>query len=67
LLTTAFCLAAALFLLAVITGPPSPRADDEFQNVPRIRAATDVVNTPMAAFALAGDVAFERQVDMTWR
>ena len=35
---------------------------------PRIRAATDVGNAPMAAaFALAGYVTFERQVDMTWR
>ncbi len=38
------------------------------QNVPRIRAATDVGNTPMAAaFAFAGYITFERQVDMTWR
>jgi RimJ/RimL family protein N-acetyltransferase len=38
------------------------------QNVPRIRAATDVGNTPMAAaFARAGYVIFERQIDMTWR
>ena len=38
------------------------------QNVPRIRAATDVGNAPMAAaFALAGYVTFERQIDMTWR
>ncbi len=38
------------------------------QNVPRIRAATDVGNTPMAAaFALAGYVTFERQINMTWR
>ena len=38
------------------------------QNVPRIRAATDVGNAPMAAaFALAGYVIFERQTDMTWR
>jgi len=38
------------------------------QDVPRIRAATDVGNTPMAAaFALAGYVTFERQIDMTWR
>ncbi|WP_326554269.1 GNAT family N-acetyltransferase [Micromonospora sp. NBC_01813] len=38
------------------------------QNVPRIRAATDVGNTPMAAaFARAGYVTFERQIDMTWR
>lgn len=38
------------------------------QDVPRIRAATDVGNTPMAAaFALAGYFTFERQIDMTWR
>jgi RimJ/RimL family protein N-acetyltransferase len=38
------------------------------QNVPRIRAATDVGNTPMAAaFAKAGYIIFERQIDMTWR
>ena len=38
------------------------------QNVPRIRAATDVSNVPMAAaFARAGYVTFERQIDMTWR
>ena len=38
------------------------------QNVPRIRAATDVGNAPMAAaFALAGYVIFERQIDVTWR
>ena len=38
------------------------------QNVPRIRAATDVGNAPMAAaFTLAGYVTFGRQVDMTWR
>lgn len=38
------------------------------QNVPRIRAATDVGNAPMAAaFAQAGYVVFERQIDMTWR
>jgi RimJ/RimL family protein N-acetyltransferase len=37
------------------------------QNVPRIRAATDVGNAPMAAaFARAGYVIFERQIDMTW-
>jgi RimJ/RimL family protein N-acetyltransferase len=37
-------------------------------NVPRIRAATDVGNAPMAAaFAGAGYVTFERQIDMTWR
>jgi RimJ/RimL family protein N-acetyltransferase len=36
--------------------------------VPRIRAATDVGNAPMAAaFARAGYVTFERQLDMTWR
>jgi len=44
------------------TAPPA------VQNVPRIRAATDVGNAPMAAaFALAGYVIFERQIDMTWR
>jgi RimJ/RimL family protein N-acetyltransferase len=38
------------------------------QNVPNIRASTDVGNAPMAAaFALAGYVTFERQIDMTWR
>ena len=38
------------------------------QHVPRIRAATDVGNAPMsAAFARAGYVTFERQIDMTWR
>lgn len=38
------------------------------QHVPRIRAATDVGNTPMAAaFAQAGYVTFEHQIDMTWR
>jgi RimJ/RimL family protein N-acetyltransferase len=38
------------------------------QNVPRIRASTDVGNAPMAAaFALAGYVTFGRQIDMTWR
>ncbi len=38
------------------------------QGVPRIRAATDVGNAPMAAaFVRAGYVVFERQVDMTWR
>jgi RimJ/RimL family protein N-acetyltransferase len=37
------------------------------QNVPRIRAATDVGNAPVAAaFARAGYVTFERQIDMTW-
>jgi RimJ/RimL family protein N-acetyltransferase len=38
------------------------------QNVPRIRAATDVGNAPMAAaFARAGYVNFERQITMTWQ
>ena len=38
------------------------------QHAPRIRAATDVGNAPMsAAFARAGYVTFERQIDMTWR
>ena len=38
------------------------------QDVPRIRAATDVGNAPMAAaFAKAGYVTFERKIDMTWR
>jgi RimJ/RimL family protein N-acetyltransferase len=38
------------------------------QSPPRIRAATDVANVPMAAaFARAGYVTFERQIDMTWR
>ena len=38
------------------------------QNVPRIRAATDDGNAPMAAaFAKAGYVTFERKIDMTWR
>ncbi len=38
------------------------------QNIPLIRASTDVGNTPMAAaFALAGYVTFERQIDMIWR
>lgn len=38
------------------------------QDVPWIRAATDVGNVPMAkAFARAGYVTFERQIDMTWR
>jgi RimJ/RimL family protein N-acetyltransferase len=37
------------------------------QGVPRIRAATDVSNGPMArAFARAGYATFERQLDMTW-
>ncbi|MEV0124364.1 GNAT family N-acetyltransferase [Streptomyces sp. NPDC050703] len=35
--------------------------------VPRVRAATDVGNTPMAAaFRRAGYVDFERDIDMTW-
>lgn len=38
------------------------------RDVPRIRAATDVGNTPMAgAFHRAGYVNFERCVNMTWR
>ncbi len=38
------------------------------QNVPRIRASTDVGNAPMAAaFTKAGYVNFERKIDMTWR
>ncbi|SER03973.1 GNAT family N-acetyltransferase [Actinokineospora terrae] len=38
------------------------------EDVPRIRAATDVENVPMAAaFARAGYVTFQRQIDMTWR
>lgn len=38
------------------------------QNVAQIRASTDVGNAPMAAaFALAGYITFERQIDMTWR
>jgi RimJ/RimL family protein N-acetyltransferase len=38
------------------------------QDVPQIRASTDVGNVPMAAaFARAGYVIFERQIDMTWR
>jgi RimJ/RimL family protein N-acetyltransferase len=37
------------------------------QNVPRIRAATDLGNTPMAnAFQRAGYVDFERTINMTW-
>ncbi|WP_117209008.1 GNAT family N-acetyltransferase [Allorhizocola rhizosphaerae] len=37
------------------------------QDVPRIRAATDVGNVPMAkSFARLGYLAFEHQVDMTW-
>lgn len=38
------------------------------EDVPRIRAATDVGNEPMAAaFARAGYVTFERQIDMAWQ
>jgi RimJ/RimL family protein N-acetyltransferase len=37
------------------------------QHVPRIRAATDLGNTPMAnAFHRAGYVNFERTINMTW-
>lgn len=37
------------------------------ENVPRIRASTDVGNTPMAmAFHRAGYVDFERAITMTW-
>jgi hypothetical protein len=35
--------------------------------VPRIRASTDLGNTPMAkAFQRAGYVNFEREIKMTW-
>ncbi|MEU4565012.1 GNAT family N-acetyltransferase [Actinoplanes sp. NPDC023936] len=38
------------------------------EDVPRIRAATDVGNAPMAAaFARAGYVTYQRQIDMVWR
>jgi GNAT superfamily N-acetyltransferase len=38
------------------------------QDVPRIRAATDLGNTPMAnAFQRGGYVNFERKINMTWR
>ncbi|OJF11391.1 GNAT family N-acetyltransferase [Couchioplanes caeruleus] len=38
------------------------------QGVPRIRAATDVGNVPMAAaFARAGYSTFERQIEMIWQ
>lgn len=38
------------------------------QDVPRIRAATDLGNVPMArAFQRAGYVTFEHRIDMTWR
>ncbi|GAA4633033.1 GNAT family N-acetyltransferase [Actinoallomurus vinaceus] len=37
------------------------------ENVPRIRASTDLGNTPMAgAFQRAGYVNFEREINMTW-
>jgi RimJ/RimL family protein N-acetyltransferase len=37
-------------------------------NVPRIRASTDLGNTPMAdAFQRAGYIVHERQIDMTWK
>ncbi|MEV8503843.1 GNAT family N-acetyltransferase [Actinoplanes sp. NPDC051475] len=37
------------------------------RDVPRIRAATDVANAPMAAaFARGGYRVFERQIDMVW-
>lgn len=37
------------------------------QDVPRIRAATDLANVPMAnAFARAGYVTFERAINMVW-
>ncbi|MFF0723869.1 GNAT family N-acetyltransferase [Streptomyces sp. NPDC004134] len=37
------------------------------QNVPRIRASTDLGNVPMAnAFRRAGYVNFEREINMTW-
>ncbi|MFL6120119.1 hypothetical protein [Actinophytocola sp.] len=37
------------------------------QDVPRVRAATDVDNTPMAnAFQRAGYVNFECSITMTW-
>src|ERR1700722_3216883 len=38
------------------------------QDVPRIRASTDLANVPMAmAFERAGWVNFERTIDMTWQ
>ena len=38
------------------------------QDVPRIRASTDLDNIPMAAaFARAGWVNFERAINMTWK
>jgi RimJ/RimL family protein N-acetyltransferase len=37
------------------------------QDAPRIRASTDLGNTPMAnAFERAGYVNFEREITMTW-
>jgi hypothetical protein len=37
------------------------------QDVPRIRASTDLANVPMArAFARAGYVTYQRQIDMRW-
>ncbi|MEV7196248.1 GNAT family N-acetyltransferase [Streptomyces sp. NPDC093510] len=37
------------------------------QHVPRIRASTDLGNTPMAnAFRRAGYINFEREINMTW-
>ncbi|MEV0400345.1 GNAT family N-acetyltransferase [Actinoallomurus sp. NPDC050550] len=37
------------------------------ENAPRIRASTDLGNTPMAdAFQRAGYVNFEREINMTW-
>lgn len=37
------------------------------QDVPRIRASTDLDNTPMAnAFRRAGYITFEREINMTW-
>jgi hypothetical protein len=42
--------------------------DDGVQLLKTALAATDVGNAPMAAaFARAGYVTFERQIDMTWR
>jgi hypothetical protein len=38
------------------------------QDVPRIRASTDLGNVPMAeAFTRAGWVNFERAISMTWK
>ena len=37
------------------------------ENVPRIRASTDLDNVPMAnAFERSGYIVFQRQIDMTW-